>query len=121
MAFKSKSGESYTSPHMMRMADSRHDASMNNSDMNDSMGDSEMDPSDVVAEHGPAKEVMVKHSSDKHEVSSKHSDGHSHKSMHDSMDDAHMAAKTLMGSDDVQEPSQDMEQSEMPSNMAARM
>ncbi len=67
------------------------------------------DPSEVVAEHGPAHKVEISHDEDKHTVTSHHKDGHSHTSEHASKAEAHDVAKTLDGTDQEQE---DPEQSD---------
>ncbi len=62
------------------------------------MTQSTQDPSDVVAQHGPASRVDIQHA-EKHSVRSTHPDGHEHHSEHDSVEDAHQAAATLGGVD----------------------
>lgn len=70
----------------------------------------------VVAEHGPAKEVTVKHDKDKHHVHSKHEDGHEHNSDHDSAQEAHDSAACLggCGSEDENEGSEEGESDGIP-------
>lgn len=70
------------------------------------------EPSAVVAAHGPAEEVNVKHSHGKHHVHSKHSDGHQHHSDHASAGEAHEHAAALASepqgeADDFEAPSLD--------------
>lgn len=63
------------------------------------------DGSQVAAEHGPATEVHVMHNHEagEHHVSSTHPDGHQHKSMHGSVDEAHEHGKKLAGGDGGEE------------------
>jgi hypothetical protein len=57
------------------------------------------EPSEVVAAHGPATQVLVTHKDGKHKVKSKHEDGHVHESEHSTPAEAHEAASTLGGAD----------------------
>ena len=59
----------------------------------------EQAPEQVAAEHGPATDVMIHHEHEggQHEVHSMHPDGHEHKSMHGSAEEAHEHAKKLAG------------------------
>lgn len=116
MAFKSKSGKEFSNRPMAAQQDKRDAAGMSqmgktqstsgikNADSihgeGNSNGDESQDPSSVVSEHGPADKVMVSRENGKHVVKSEHADGHKHKSVHASADEAHDAARQLSGSDD---------------------
>lgn len=67
-------------------------------------GMEDQDASQVVAEHGPAQEVTVKHEGDQHTVTSTHADGHKHHSKHASAEEAHQAASQLAGAAPEQAP-----------------
>jgi hypothetical protein len=75
--------------------------------------DESQDPSEVVAEHGPAEEVTVSHKDGQHKVMSKHADGHKHTSEHASASEAHDAAQQLSGGDQSQEEPAEQDNSDM--------
>jgi hypothetical protein len=109
MAFQSKSGKAFSNRPMAIAQDKRDEVSatagMNKTanklpDTDPEMGHESEDPSEVVANHGPAEKVMITHTEGKHTVKSKHSDGHSHTSEHASKSEAHEAGKQLAGADD---------------------
>ena len=65
------------------------------------MNQEEQDPKSIVAEHGKATTVHIKHDhvANKHHVTSTHEDGHVHESDHASAADAHEHGKQLAGAD----------------------
>jgi len=62
-------------------------------------------PEEVVAEHGPATTVHIRHDHEgnKHHVTSTHADGHVHESDHATAKEAHEAGGKLAGADEKQE------------------
>jgi hypothetical protein len=68
-------------------------------------------PEQVVAQHGKATTVHVKHDhvAKKHHVTSTHEDGHTHESDHASAKEAHDAAYKLGGSEEAGEPGAESE------------
>jgi hypothetical protein len=126
VAYTSKSGNKFTNAGMARKDDMRSasmasaaatekqnmKANPSESRENDPSDQHETEqPSEVVAAHGPATQVLIKHEGGKHKVKSKHEDGHVHESEHNSAAEAHDAAKTLGGGDDAPEEDADMEPS----------
>lgn len=62
-------------------------------------GGDEQDGAQIAQEHGPAHEVHMRHDHEagEHEVVSMHPDGHQHRSMHGSAEEAHEHGKKLAG------------------------
>ena len=111
MAVTAKDGTPFTNPAHARMHDRKMDArkpAAAPAKPEADMDDESQSPDEVVAEHGPAKQVLIKHDGMKHTVRSKHDDGHTHESTHESAEEAHDTAKTLSGVDG-QEPEADSE------------
>jgi hypothetical protein len=73
----------------------------------------ELDPSAVVAEHGPANDVHITHdhAAGKHHVTSTHEDGHVHESEHASAEEAGEHAK-MLGSGGGEEQPDELEGAE---------
>jgi hypothetical protein len=81
--------------------------------------DEGMNPESVVAEHGKATTVHVKHDhvANKHHVTSTHEDGHVHESDHASSADAHEHGKKLAGAENPEENPDEMGQEDNSSGM----
>ena len=73
------------------------------------LGEHEMEPGQIAADHGPAHEVHVTHEHEigSHHVHSIHPDGHEHHSDHGSAEEAHEHGKKLAG---AAEPEHDEEE-----------
>ena len=138
MSYRSKSGKEFSNLHMARRDDVMHETPKtklkinplgDKSDGTEILGkvagkDQEQpetqDSGTVVAEHGPATEVVIKHEGDKHTVTSKHADGHVHKSVHETAEDAHVEGKQLAGASEDVAP-EDEESDGMPQMPAGLM
>ena len=111
MAYQSKSGKSFTNANMARQDDMRNESKPMGKIADPEMDDNDMEsqePSAVVAAHGPAHTVLIKHIEGKHKVKSKHEDGHTHESEHESADDAWTAGKQLSGTGEGAESEDEM-------------
>jgi hypothetical protein len=91
---KNNQGKHFASKFAMSRYDRAHEGEPKSQE-HEEMG--EESPEDVVAEHGAAHEVTINHEDGKHEVHSKHPDGHEHHSAHASAKEAHDHAATLAG------------------------
>jgi hypothetical protein len=114
MAFTSKSGDKYTNASQAKAADRRFgivpiqgksigDGKQPVAQSNFSKPEparqptADQDPSQVVAEHGPAHTVAINHMGDTHTLTSTHPDGYVHNSKYDSAESAHDAGNRLAG------------------------
>lgn len=125
MAFKSKDGSEWTNASAARKQDMRGDSKPLGKVAAPVADEPETDtesqePSAVVAEHGPAHQVLITHKEGSHKIKSKHKDGHTHESEHTSAEDAHMAAKQLAGVGESAAP-EDETGDELHGNPAASM
>ena len=132
MAFPTKSGKSFGSAYVAKRKDSEHDKMANDVmgqtgqkpamspaheaaetpefERGEQEGAKEQNPeqneqpSQVVAQHGPANTVHVAHDhkAGKHHVTSTHADGHVHTSDHATSAEAHKASSELAGGDQAQ-------------------
>ncbi len=125
MAFPTKSGKSFGSAYVAKRHDNEHEKMAKSVLGGDSAaheageskpfeageqeGQKEQpeqneQPSQVVAQHGPANTVHVAHDhkAKKHHVTSTHADGHVHTADHASAGEAHKAASELAGGDQAQ-------------------
>ena len=133
MAFPTKSGKSFGSAYVAKRKDSEHDKMagdvMGQTSQKPAMGEpaaheaaekpqfeageqegqkenpeQNEQPSQVVAQHGPANTVHVAHDhkAGKHHVTSTHADGHVHTSDHATSAEAHKASSELAGGDQAQ-------------------
>jgi hypothetical protein len=109
MAHTAKDGSRWTNASQARLADKSYEAKNSSptpkvatatNPVEQTEPQESTDSSEVVAQHGPAKEVLVKHSEGKHHVKSSHEDGHVHESDHETASKAHDAARTLSGADE---------------------
>jgi hypothetical protein len=110
MAYTSKSGERFSNASQAYLANKYHDSKTatpapkvsttpNPEEQQPEEHPEQSDPQSVVAEHGPASEVIIRHSEGSHSVHSVHAT-HKHHSEHETAEEAHSAAKTLSGADE---------------------
>jgi hypothetical protein len=93
MAFKAADGKQFGNRQRAARYDEVHKESAKKGSEN---------PADVVGEHGPATHIEIAKSKGAHHLTSRHADGHVHKSAHATSGQAVDEARTLSGADDEQ-------------------